>query len=109
MHGTDTRQYRALSRMGALLQSLHERYSGNTSGDWARRVGLPAKSGVGGGVLAVVNRQLGIGVFSPRLDAAGNSVRGLSVCVGLAEEMGLHAFDSTNQGSAVLNALSLPR
>lgn len=81
----------------------------NASGDWARRVGLPAKSGVGGGVLAVVNRQLGIGVFSPRLDSAGNSVRGLSVCMGLGDELGLHAFDSTNQGSSVLSVLSLQR
>jgi glutaminase len=78
----------------------------NASGDWARRVGLPAKSGVGGGVLAVVNRQLGIGIFSPRLDSAGNSVRGLSVCVGLGDEFGLHAFDCTNPGSSILRALS---
>src|SRR6202007_920900 len=35
-------------------------------GDWAPRVGLPAKSGVGGGIMGVVNRQLGVGVFSPR-------------------------------------------
>ena len=59
------------------------------AGDWACRVGLPAKSGVGGGMLAVVNRQLGIGTFSPRLDAMGNSIRGLKACIGLAEEFGL--------------------
>ena len=46
------------------------------SGQWAYRVGVPAKSGVGGGVMAVVNRQLGIGTYSPRLDRFGNSVRG---------------------------------
>jgi hypothetical protein len=44
------------------------------SGQWAYRVGVPAKSGVAGGVLAVVNRQLGIGTYSPRLDPYGNSV-----------------------------------
>ncbi len=76
------------------------------AGDWACRVGLPAKSGVGGGILAVVNRQLGIGVFSPRLDMAGNSVRGQLCCVGLAEELGLHAFDSTNSGSSFLHGLA---
>lgn len=75
------------------------------AGDWACRVGLPAKSGVGGGIMAVVNRQLGIGVFSPRLDGAGNSVRGQLCCVGLAEELGLHAFDSTNSGSNFLRAM----
>ena len=76
------------------------------SGDWSCRVGLPAKSGVGGGILAVVNRQLGIGVFSPRLDAAGNSVRGQACCAGLADELGLHAFDCTNIGSSFLRGFS---
>jgi glutaminase len=75
------------------------------AGDWACRVGLPAKSGVGGGVLAVVNRQLGIGTFSPRVDAVGNSVRGLKACVGLAEELGLHAFDCMNAGSAIVGSM----
>ncbi len=75
------------------------------AGDWACRVGLPAKSGVGGGIMAVVNRQLGIGVFSPRLDAEGNSVRGKLCCVGLADELGLHAFEFTNPGSSFLRAI----
>ncbi|MGE0224687.1 MAG: glutaminase A [Acetobacteraceae bacterium] len=74
------------------------------AGDWACRVGLPAKSGVGGGIMAAVNRQLGIGVFSPRLDAAGNSVRGQLCCEGLAEDFGLHVFDCTNEGSSFLRA-----
>src|SRR5262249_25245570 len=43
------------------------------SGEWAYRVGVPAKSGVSGGVMAVVNRQVGIATYSPRLDARGNS------------------------------------
>ena len=76
------------------------------AGDWASRVGLPAKSGVGGGIMAVVNRQLGIGVFSPRLDEAGNSVRGKLCCIGLSEALGLHAFDATNQGSSFLSGLA---
>nr|WP_294502659.1 glutaminase A [uncultured Rhodopila sp.] len=76
----------------------------NAAGEWSCRVGLPAKSGVGGGIVAVVNRQLGIGVFSPRLDEAGNSVRGQLCCIGLAEDLGLHAFDSTNPGSNFLRA-----
>lgn len=76
------------------------------AGDWAGRVGLPAKSGVGGGIMAVVNRQLGVGVFSPRLDEAGNSVRGKLCCIGLSEALGLHAFDATNQGSSFLSGLA---
>jgi glutaminase len=76
------------------------------AGDWACRVGLPAKSGVGGGIVAVVNRQLGIGSFSPRLDAHGNPLRGLRACEILSEDLGLHAFDATNSGSRLLDALS---
>lgn len=78
----------------------------NGSGDWSCRVGLPAKSGVGGGIMGVVNRQLGIGVYSPRLDPEGNSVRGQLCCMGLANEFGLHAFDCTNIGSSYLSGLA---
>jgi glutaminase len=60
------------------------------SGRWVYAVGLPAKSGVGGGLLAVLPGQLGIGVFSPRLDARGNSVRGVAVCTELSHAFGLH-------------------
>jgi glutaminase len=75
------------------------------SGQWAYRVGVPAKSGVGGGVIAVVNRQLGIGTYSPRLDAYGNSYRGTEVCVELASRLGLHVFDCVNVGSSFLEAI----
>jgi glutaminase len=75
------------------------------AGEWAHRVGVPAKSGVGGGIMAVVNRQLGVSVYSPRLDEHGNSVRGIRVCIELAEEFGLHAFDYGNFGSSFLTSL----
>jgi glutaminase len=65
------------------------------AGEWAFRVGLPAKSGVAGGVVAVVPGRLGIGIFSPRLDAKGNSVRGVKVCEELSRRFGLHAFESS--------------
>lgn len=60
------------------------------AGEWELRVGLPAKSGVGGGIMAVLPGQLGIGVFSPRLDEHGNSVRGLRVCEELSRTLELH-------------------
>jgi glutaminase len=75
------------------------------SGQWAYRVGVPAKSGVAGGVIAVVNRQLGIASYSPRLDRYGNSVRGLEVCEQLAARLGLHVFDCLNVGSSFLRAV----
>jgi glutaminase len=78
------------------------------SGQWAYRVGVPAKSGVAGGVLAVINRQLGIGTYSPRLDPYGNSVRGIEVCVDLAARLGLHVFDCLNMGSSFLDAVLNP-
>ena len=75
------------------------------SGEWAYRVGVPAKSGVSGGVLAVVNRQLGIATYSPPLDERGNSGRGIEVCAELAARLGLHAFDCLNAGSSFLTAM----
>jgi glutaminase len=65
----------------------------DASGEWAYRVGMPAKSGVGGGITAVVPGKLGIGVFSPPLDAKGNSLRGIKVCEDLSKEFGLHLFN----------------
>ena len=75
------------------------------SGSWICDVGIPAKSGVGGGLIGVVNRQLGIGSFSPRLDDKGNSVRGVSAMKMLADELGLHAFECTNSGSSFVEQL----
>jgi glutaminase len=75
------------------------------SGSWAYDVGVPAKSGVGGGICGVVSRQLGIGTFSPRLDVKGNSVRGVATFKDLADELGLHVFDCSNAGSAVVRTL----
>ena len=63
------------------------------SGEWAYRVGMPAKSGVGGGITAVAINKLGLGTFSPLLDAKGNSFRGIKVCEDLSKEFGLHLFN----------------
>lgn len=63
------------------------------SGEWLLRVGLPAKSGVSGGVLAVAPSQFGVAAFSPRLDAHGNSVRGQAIVTTLSERMGMHLLE----------------
>ena len=63
------------------------------AGEWIYRVGIPAKSGVGGGIVAALPSQLGLGTCSPRLDKHGNSVRGLRVCEALSAHFDLHLFN----------------
>jgi glutaminase len=58
------------------------------SGKWLFHTGLPAKSGVGGGIIAVSPGKFGIGTFSPPLDAAGNSVRGQRAIAAISEALG---------------------
>ena len=74
------------------------------AGEWIYRVGMPAKSGVSGGVLAVLPGQLGIGVFSPLLDDRGNSVRGVRVCVDVSRSYGLHMLKVPNLGGSSVRA-----
>ena len=63
------------------------------AGEWAYKVGLPAKSGVGGGIMMVVPGRMGVAVFSPPLDERGNSVRGIRVCEELSQRLRLHLFE----------------
>lgn len=64
------------------------------SGEWVYDVGLPAKTGVSGGTLVVIPGVGGLGIYSPRLDPYGNSVRGIKVCEDLSQELGIHIFDA---------------
>jgi glutaminase len=65
-----------------------------SSGDWAYTVGLPAKSGVGGGLVAVSPGKLAIAAYSPPLDKAGNSVRGQGAITQIAHTLGLGLFNT---------------
>jgi glutaminase len=66
------------------------------AGEWIYRVGIPAKSGVGGGILAALPARLGLGSYSPRLDKHGNSVRGIKVCEALSAHYDLHMLDRSD-------------
>lgn len=63
------------------------------AGEWAFSVGIPAKSGVGGGILGMVPGGGGVAVFSPRLDEHGHSIRGIRVFEELSRRYGMHLFD----------------
>jgi glutaminase len=63
------------------------------AGEWTYRVGIPAKSGVGGGIVAALPSQLGLGTFSPLLDNHFNSARGLKVCEALSARFDLHMLN----------------
>lgn len=65
----------------------------DSSGEWAYRVGVPAKSGVSGGIIGVVPNRMGIAVFSPLLNEQGHSVRGMKVFEALSDKLCLHVFD----------------
>lgn len=72
------------------------------AGSWLYDVGMPAKSGVGGGIIAVLPGRFGIGIFSPPLDDKGNSVRGIEVCRRLSQDFGLHVFNKTRNPAMAL-------
>ena len=74
------------------------------AGEWLYTVGLPAKSGVAGGLLVVVPGQLGLAVFSPPLDASGNSVRGVRVCRDLVRDLGLHPLRTEGPRPSAIRA-----
>ena len=76
------------------------------SGEWLFRVGLPAKSGVAGGVVAVSPSQFGIGLFSPRLDERGNSVRGVEASRLLSERFSLHLMHQVGRSAPTFERVS---
>ena len=90
---------RALPRRGVrdVLSVMYTCGMYDAAGQWAYEVGVPAKSGVSGGILAVVPGKGGIGVYSPGLDVYGNSVRGVDVCHEIATELGVHVFAADDE------------
>ncbi|MGE2736965.1 glutaminase [Mycolicibacterium vaccae] len=76
----------------------------DAAGDWATQVGIPAKSGVAGGLIGALPGQIGIATFSPRLDVHGNSVRGVGLFGRFSSDMGLHVMEVPAAGRAVVRS-----
>ncbi|MBR8743106.1 glutaminase [Nocardiopsis sp. MG754419] len=74
----------------------------DAAGDWLTAVGIPAKSGVAGGIIGVLPGQVGVAVFSPRLDAHGNSARGVVMMERLSEDLGLHLMEASRPSRSSL-------
>ncbi|MEM1060324.1 MAG: glutaminase A [Verrucomicrobiota bacterium] len=72
------------------------------AGSWFYYAGIPAKSGVSGGIIGVLPGRLGIGVYSPRLDEMGNSVRGVKAITEVSRKFGLHLFNSPFAAGSVI-------
>ncbi|ODR98751.1 hypothetical protein AUC68_05920 [Methyloceanibacter methanicus] len=72
------------------------------AGEWAYEVGMPAKSGVSGCIIAAIPGQIGICVYAPPIDKQGNSVRGIAVCQDISREFQLHAFYNHTNVRSVL-------
>ena len=76
----------------------------DAAGDWATQVGIPAKSGVSGGIIGALPGQVGIAAFSPRLDGHGNSMRGVSLFERFSSDMGLHVMEVPAAARAVVRS-----
>ncbi len=88
-----------------LLSVMHTCGMYDFAGEWAYRVGIPAKSGVGGGIVGVVPGEAGIATFSPPLDAKGNSVRGIAVFKELAKRFGMHIFEASDNRQSIADLM----
>lgn len=75
----------------------------NAAGDWLAAVGIPAKSGVSGGIIGVLPGQVGLAVFAPKLDRYGNSVRGIDIMQQMSNDMGLHLLEGIPSSRAIVN------
>lgn len=76
----------------------------DSAGDWVSSVGIPAKSGVGGGIIGALPGQVGVATFSPRLDPHGNSIRGIETFERLSADMGMHLMEVAPPARSVVHS-----
>lgn len=79
------------------------------TGTWMTEVGIPAKSGVSGGVIGTLPSFLGLSAFSPRLDSAGNSIRAIDIFKRLSSDLGLHLMDTHNAAHMAVRSIRSER
>lgn len=75
----------------------------DAAGDWLANVGIPAKSGVAGGIIGALPGQVGLVVFSPRLDKHGNSVKGIDIMQQMSSDMGLHLLEGVPSSRVIVH------
>lgn len=99
--GTEVLPYDAVERVLSVMMT-----SGmyDDAGDWATNVGMPAKSGVGGGIIAVLPGQVGLAVYSPPLDKHGNSVRGAAACRRISSDLQMHFVRAARVGRSAIRS-----
>ncbi|MGC0141481.1 glutaminase A [Pseudactinotalea sp. Z1732] len=105
--GTNPRTEEEVLDIGAVERVLSVMMTSgmyDSAGDWVVNVGMPAKSGVGGGTLAVLPGQAGLAVFSPPLDEHGNSIRGVATCQRLSRDTDMHFVRSARAGRSAIRA-----
>ena len=73
------------------------------SGQWAYRIGLPAKSGISGGLMVVVPNVMGIGLYSPCVDEHYNSVRSLEFIDQLVDQFRFHQYEPLRRRASIVN------
>lgn len=76
----------------------------DAAGDWITNVGIPAKSGVAGGLIGALPGQVGLAAFSPRLDPHGNTVRGIEAFERFSSDMGLHVMEPSVPARSIVKA-----
>lgn len=75
----------------------------DAAGDWLANIGIPAKSGVAGGIIGILPGQVGLAVFSPKLDSFGNSVRGIDIMQQMSSDMGLHLLEGVPSSRVIVH------